>query len=54
MLSYAEKAKKNHDMGKQRKKRGNGGYRETKKNCLLPVPRAAAAYGRQLKRQTFP
>ena len=28
---------------------GNHGYRETKKFCLLPVPRAAAAYGRQLK-----
>ena len=41
-------------MGKQQKKRGNGRYRETKKKkfSLLPGPRAAAAYGRQLKMYT--
>ena len=54
MLNNAKlcwEGKKGRDMAKQRKKRGNGGYIETKKKkfCFLPVPRAAAAYGRQLK-----
>ena len=48
MLTYADTTKKSMKWANNRRK-GETVDTERQKNCLLPVPRAAAAYGRQLK-----
>ena len=50
MLRYADKAKKSMIWAHNRRK-GEMVDTERQKNCLLPVPRAAAAYYRQLKKE---